>query len=230
MPVVGPIEAREQAAQPAELEPPAPEVAAHSDGASAALSPGAPPGARQVTSRGQSLAPLAASTRAPAAAARTPVRDDSPAPAAEDRAAAAPPVMPAARVLPHTTLPIASAARLFEEANTVRHRGHTGEASALYRALQAQFPNSAEARLSVALVARMQLDQGESAAALAGFDAYLSSSDTALREEAMVGRVRALQRLGHDEEARSAAQTLLELYPSSAFAPAARKLLEPPVP
>jgi TolA-binding protein len=229
MPSVGAIEVQEQAAQPAELEPPAPEVSAPSDGTNAALAPGAPPVTRQVTSRGQGLAPLAASTRVPAAAARAPAHDDSPAPAAEGRGAA-PPVMPAARMPRNTTLPIASAARLFEEANTVRHRGQTVEASALYRALRAQFPNSAEARLSVALVARMQLDQGESAAALAGFDAYLSSSDTALREEAMVGRVRALQRLGHDEEARSAAQTLLELYPSSAFAPAARKLLEPPVP
>jgi len=76
----------------------------------------------------------------------------------------------------------------------------------------------------------MQLDQGENEAALAGFEAYLYSSDTALREEAMVGRVRSLQRLSRTEEARSAAQTLLDLYPSSAFAPAARKLLEPPVP
>jgi tetratricopeptide (TPR) repeat protein len=221
MPVVGPIEAEEQAPQPAELEPPAPEVAAQSGAASAALSPGTPPAARQLASRG--LGPSDASPRAPAAAARS----DSPSPPAEDRAAAA--VVPA-RTSPSTTLPIASAARLFEQANTVRHRGHAIEASALYRELQAQFPHSAEARLSVALVARMQLDQGESAAALAGFDAYLASSDTALREEAMVGRVRSLQRLGHDEEARSAAQTLLELYPDSAFAPAARKLLEPPVP
>jgi TolA-binding protein len=220
MPVVGPIETQEQAGQPAELEPPAPEVSAQNGMASDALSPGTPPVARQAA--GRSLA-LGASPRTPAAA----TRHDSPTTVAEERAAAA--VVPAARV-PTATLPIASAARLFEQANTVRHRGQAVEASALYRELQAKFPNSAEARLSVALVARMQLDQGESAAALAGFDAYLSSSDTALREEAMVGRVRALQRLGHDEEARSAAQTLLELYPSSAFAPAARKLLEPPVP
>jgi hypothetical protein len=123
-----------------------------------------------------------------------------------------------------------SPAVLFENANMVRHRGHAIEASGLYRELQARYPHSAEARLSVAVVARMQLDRGEHRAALSGFEAYLASSDPALREEAMVGRVRALQRLERARDARDAARELLDVYPQSAFAPQARRLLESSAP
>jgi hypothetical protein len=119
-----------------------------------------------------------------------------------------------------------SASRLFERANRARHRGLSGEARVLYAELRAHYPDSAEARLSQALVARLQLDQGELDAALSSFDAYLNGSDRALHEEAMVGRVRALSRLGRSRDAAAAAQSLLKAHPRSAFAEEAEALIE----
>jgi tetratricopeptide (TPR) repeat protein len=229
-PLVSAVEP-EAPAEQAEAAQPEPQASAAADAAGDSSADAA---AAHMANTGRGLPARLASAHEPIAASRPAAREEL---AARDEgevrtpAVAAPPARSAdvADSAPVAGA-VASAARLFEEANVVRHQGHAIEASGLYRELQARFPNSAEARLSVALVARLQLDQGESAAALAGFETYLASSDMALREEATVGRVRALQRLERTEEARAAAQTLLELYPSSAFAPTARKLLEPPVP
>jgi hypothetical protein len=127
--------------------------------------------------------------------------------------------------LPAPTPAPESAGRLFERASRARHRGASVEASALYDELRARFPDSPEARLSIAVSARMLLDQGELRAALAGFDAYLAGSDRALHEEAMVGRVRALERLGRERDAQNAAEALLRAHPRSAFRPQAEALI-----
>lgn len=119
-----------------------------------------------------------------------------------------------------------SSAHLFELANRARRMGRGGEANALYRELQARFPESAEARLSVAVAARMQLDYGQAREALAGFEAYLRGPDKALHEEAMVGRIKALMRLERMADAREAARDLLALHPRSAFVDSAKKLLD----
>jgi tetratricopeptide (TPR) repeat protein len=127
---------------------------------------------------------------------------------------------------PVQSIPPESASRLFERANRARHRGLSGEARVLYAELRSQYPDSAEARLSQALVARLQLDQGELDAALSGFDAYLNGPDRALHEEAMVGRIRVLSRLGRSREAAAAARLLLEAHPRSAFAEEAEAIVE----
>jgi len=111
-----------------------------------------------------------------------------------------------------------SAAILFDDANAARRRGNTVEAASLYRDLQARFPASAEARLSIAVVARMQLDAGETAAAASGFSAYLATGDRALREEAMAGRAMAFGRLGRSREEADAWRELLRAYPRSGYA------------
>lgn len=129
-------------------------------------------------------------------------------------------------VLPRSNVALVETSEsLFERANRVRHRGYGGDAGELYRELQSRFPQSAEARLSVAVVARMQLDRGELREALAGFERYLRGPDHALHEEAMVGRIKALVRLERSSDACDAARDLLALHPRSSFADEAKKLL-----
>jgi hypothetical protein len=127
-------------------------------------------------------------------------------------------------------LPVDSASSLFDEASAARRRGRTLEAAGLYRDLQARFPASAEARLSVAVVARMELDLGEAAAAASDFAAYLATGDRALREEAMAGRALALGRLGRTGDEAAAWRELLRAYPGSSYAPVARTRLEQDLP
>jgi outer membrane protein assembly factor BamD (BamD/ComL family) len=100
------------------------------------------------------------------------------------------------------------------------------EASALYHELGTRFPSSSEAHVGTVLLARLQLDGGESEAALAGFEAYLESGHGALREQAMVGRAQALRKLGHRDEERAAVRELLRAYPDSPYARLARERLE----
>lgn len=119
--------------------------------------------------------------------------------------------------------PPVTAATLFELASRARRSGAMEEARALYRELQTRFPQSPEARLSLALLARLQLDRGELSAALEGFETYLATAHRALREEAMVGRARTLERLGRARDAKRAWRDLLEAYPESAAAEAARR-------
>jgi len=117
-----------------------------------------------------------------------------------------------------------SPSALLDRAGASRRQGNLLEAAGLYRDLQSRFPGSAEARLSIAIVARMQLDLGENAAAVSGFEAYLDVGDRALREEAMAGRAIALGRLGRTEEL-DAWRRLVRAYPNSGYAKIARKRL-----
>jgi hypothetical protein len=118
-----------------------------------------------------------------------------------------------------------AASKLFAQANLARRQGHWLEASGLYRELRARYGESPEARLSLVVLARMQLDHGEANAALRGFDSYLALSDEALREEALTGRCLALQKLGRSEEERAAVRHLLATYPDSPYARKAAKRL-----
>jgi hypothetical protein len=123
-----------------------------------------------------------------------------------------------------------SASAVFDDASAARRRGNWVEATELYRDLQVRFPASPEARLSIAVVARMQLDLGETGAAASGFAAYLATGDRALREEAMAGRAIALGRLGRAREEDTAWRDLLVAYPSSGYASLARTRLRQDTP
>jgi tetratricopeptide (TPR) repeat protein len=116
-----------------------------------------------------------------------------------------------------------TAAALFERANLARRRGRLAQASGLYQDLRARFPRSAEALLSVALSARLQLDDGELQAALEGFRRYLRSDHRVLREQALAGVAIALLRLDRPLEADAAFAALLRAYPDSAYARLARR-------
>jgi len=110
-----------------------------------------------------------------------------------------------------------SAAKLFGEANQARRAGDVGRASGLYHLLQDQFPGSAEADLSRVTLALLLLDSGDAQGALSGFERYLAGSSRGLEAEALVGRARALGRLGrHDLEA-TAWREVQRKYPRSLY-------------
>jgi TolA-binding protein len=115
---------------------------------------------------------------------------------------------------------------LFARANQLRRSGRDSEAMALYRELQRAYPDSRQARLSQATLARLQLDHGQASEALSGFDSYLKSGDTgAMTEDALVGRAMALMKLNQRDQERATWQELLARFPNSIHASRARARL-----
>jgi anti-sigma factor RsiW len=110
-----------------------------------------------------------------------------------------------------------SAAKLFGEANQARRAGDIARASGLYHVLQEQFPGSAEADLSRVTLALLLLDGGDAQGALSGFERYLAGSSRGLEAEALVGRARALGRLGRRDLEASAWQEVRRKYPRSIY-------------
>jgi TolA-binding protein len=110
-----------------------------------------------------------------------------------------------------------SAAKLFGEANQARRSGDIGRASGLYHLLQDQFPGSPEADLSRVTLALLLLDSGDAQSALSGFERYLAGSSRGLEAEALVGRARALGRLGRRDLETSAWQEVQRKYPRSIY-------------
>lgn len=110
-----------------------------------------------------------------------------------------------------------SAAKLFGEANQARRSGDIGRASGLYHLLQDQFPGSPEADLSRVTLALLLLDSGDARGALSGFERYLAGSSRALEAEALVGRARALGRLGRRDQEAVAWREVQRKYPRSIY-------------
>jgi TolA-binding protein len=131
-------------------------------------------------------------------------------------------------------VPDPTASALFDKANSDRVQGKHMVATREYRELLENYPNAPEADLSRATLGRLLLDDGDATAALPLFDAYLQraepragvqSSDGALREETMVNRATALDRLHRGNEEADAWQSLLDAYPQSMHAERARERL-----
>jgi TolA-binding protein len=108
-------------------------------------------------------------------------------------------------------------AKLFVEANQARRSGDVRRASSLYHSLQDQFPGSAEAELSRVTLSLLLLDSGDAQGALIGFERYLSGSSRGLEAEALVGRARALGRLGRRDLEAAAWQEVRRKYPRSIY-------------
>jgi hypothetical protein len=118
--------------------------------------------------------------------------------------------------------PVEGPAELLDSASSARRRGEYGRALDIHRDLEARYPTSREAQVSRAIAGRLLLDRGDPARALANFDSYLAAGSGDLREEAMVGRATALDRLGRDDEAARAWRDLLTAFPGTPYAPHAR--------
>jgi hypothetical protein len=110
-----------------------------------------------------------------------------------------------------------TAAKLFGYANQARRAGDVARASGLYYALQARFPGSPEAELSRVTLSLLLLDTGDARGALAGFDRYLAGASHGLEAEALVGRARALGRLGRRDQEAVAWREVARRYPRSVY-------------
>lgn len=179
-----------------------------------------------VTSSALALIEHARMTEHVAASRPLPVSSSTAAPSAIPSATAIEPGLQT----PLETSPAASlestapdAAELFSQANEARRHGDVPTALRRYALLQRRFPHSPEAALSRVALGRLYLDRlHDPARALAQFDAYVAAGNDELREEALVGRALALQRLGRADDERDAWRTLLQAYPSSLSADRAK--------
>jgi TolA-binding protein len=135
-------------------------------------------------------------------------------------------VHPRAKPNAGKALPSDGPEELFARANQLRRSGRDSEAMTLYRELQRAYPDSREARLSQATLARLLLEHGQASEALSGFDSYLKSGDTgAMTEDALVGRAMALMKLNQRDQERATWQELLARFPNSIHASRARARL-----
>ncbi len=121
-----------------------------------------------------------------------------------------------------------SAAELFAEATKLRRARNTAQAAASYQTLQRTYPNSQEALVSRLAMGQLLLADQPSQA-LAQFDGYLKRGGP-LRVEALVGKARALDKLGNSQLARAIWTEVLESAPDSIYAEQARRHLSPPAP
>jgi hypothetical protein len=181
-----------------------------------------------------------------AATTRPPIPAPARAPAVESRAAVAPPrpverpVEPPpaeAPLPPHSpppkpaqpahgsAHPAVTAEALFERGEQLRRARRADAAIAIYRRLQAIFPETGEARLSFALAGELLLERGRPGDALAQFDRHLSLDGEA-GEEALAGRATALEQLHRTSEAAAAWRSLLARFPRSVYAERARARLD----
>jgi TolA-binding protein len=176
-----------------------------------------------------STAAPATRKRASIARPRVAAADAPTAPPSANQAAPAPPPAPAVTPPPKSA-PFrrvsANAADLFAAASRARAVGDLSRAIALYRELQATFPSSAETKLSWFSLAQVYLKVDQPARAVAQYDAYFASGDATLVEEAIIGKARALSRLGRREEERALWQSLLREHADSEYRWRAEQRLE----
>ena len=100
----------------------------------------------------------------------------------------------------------------------------------LYAELAKRFPGTAEADSAEIALGTLSLQSGAAAQALGHFERYLRARPGGqLAVEALWGKTRALAALGREDEARRDLQLLVNSYPRSTYATAARaKLGQPP--
>jgi tetratricopeptide (TPR) repeat protein len=162
----------------------------------------------------------------PASRASIPAVEVAPRDAPAPVEAPAPLARPGARTSAHRSAPPAvTAGLLFEQGETLRRAGRTDAAIATYRRLQATFPETPEARLSLAFAGQLLLKQRRPEEALAQFDRHLKAGGE-VGEEALAGRATALEELQRRADAVAAWKSLLARYPGSVYAERARARLD----
>lgn len=189
------------------------------------LPPGAPRQGRGL-GREQRVAPSPAPLAAPPPPRPAPVVTEPP--ARTERAAPA----PSSRVLPERdSEPVDdTSASVFAQASLARRQGDLPRAMALYAQVAQRFPGTREADSAEMALGTLSLQSGAAAQALGHFERYLAARPGGqLAVEALWGKTRALEALGREAEARRDLQLLMNRYPQSTYATAARaKLGLPP--
>jgi tetratricopeptide (TPR) repeat protein len=119
-----------------------------------------------------------------------------------------------------------SSRALFRRANQLR-RTDWDAAASLYERLALRHSESREAGVAEMALGKHALTEGRPRQALQWFEAYQRRADGELAAEAVWGAARALESLGENERARELWRHLIEQYPASAYAAAAREQLGP---
>lgn len=158
-------------------------------------------------------------------AARAPIRPVEVAPAEAPPPPAEPPLAKVAPAAHASAQPAVTAGALFERGEKLRREGRASAAIAIYRRLQATFPETPEARLSFAFAGQLLLGQKRPGDALAQFDRHLKAGGE-VGEEALAGRATALEELRRTADAIAAWKSLLARYPGSVYAGRARARLD----
>lgn len=116
------------------------------------------------------------------------------------------------------------ASSLFGRANARRLAGDDAAAISLYRELAERHAGTPQALMAELALGKMLLAKGDGTGALTHFRRYASAGGP-LGVEALWGEADALRGLGRANEERRVLERLLERYPESAYATAARKRL-----
>jgi TolA-binding protein len=149
------------------------------------------------------------------------------APSALSMERSAPPAVSAPSALKAKLQSKSDAAVLFGAAALARREGNASKAIALFDSLQERFPGSREARLSDMTLGALHLQRGAATDALEHFRRYLRASPGGeLASEALWGESQALAALGQRGESQRRLQLLVERFPNSAYATAARAKLK----
>jgi tetratricopeptide (TPR) repeat protein len=119
-----------------------------------------------------------------------------------------------------------SAPTLFRRANELRQSDWEA-AAALYERLALRHTESREAGVAEMALGKHALSEGHALKAVQWFEAYQRRESGELAAEAIWGEARALQSLGEAERARELWTHLIEHFPASAYAAAAREQLGP---
>jgi TolA-binding protein len=128
---------------------------------------------------------------------------------------------------PSAAVESGSPSELFASAASARRKGKAQEAIVLYDTLQSRYPGSAEANAADMALGMLRLQRGSARSALDHFRRYLAKNPRAeLAPEALWGQAQALSSLGRTEEARRSFAALLDRYPDSTYASAARAKLD----
>lgn len=118
---------------------------------------------------------------------------------------------------------------MFAEASRARRQGETARAIVLYSELVQRFPGAAEADSAEIALGMLSLNRGAAAQGLGYFERYLAARPQGqLAVEALWGKTRALTALGRQDEARRDLLVLVNRYPRSTYAAAARAQLGMP--
>jgi TolA-binding protein len=119
-----------------------------------------------------------------------------------------------------------TAPQLFSLANRARVAGEVDSAISTYRRLELEYPHSSEAVTARLSLGMLYLQNGAPERALEQFNAYRAVAHGPALAEALFGEARALERLGRREDERERLRELLEKFPRSAYAAAARRRLD----
>jgi TolA-binding protein len=115
----------------------------------------------------------------------------------------------------------------YDRANELRRAGRHSEAIAVYEDLRQRFAGSAAARNATYNIGETYLQNlGQPVRALRAFESYLAEPGGAVRQEAMLGRIEALGRLGRRDAERQAIEDYLQRYPEGLASSRLRERLE----